>query len=77
MQSSGLKYNPLMGFNPMAASAAQSQSAFKTDQDEADIKQMLDILAQELQKMPADPEMDGLYLSKAFMIKLNAVSHKY
>lgn len=38
---------------------------------------MLEILMQELQKMPSDPEMDGLFLAKPFMIKLNAVSHKY
>ena len=45
--------------------------------DEEQIAQLIQIMTDELQKHPLEPQMDGLYLSKSFMLILNKVSHKF
>ena len=64
-----MKFSLLTGYQP---GSVKTQT-----QDEEDIKQLISIMTDELEKIPCEPEMDGFYLSKAFMLKLNKVSHKF
>ena len=55
----------------------QTNSNLSKDNDEEEIKKMLEILQHELSTYNPNPTMDGLYLDKEFMLKLNKVSHKF
>ena len=49
----------------------------ESQKDDEDIQQLIELLQEELSKLPAEAEFEERYLSKKFMLMLNKTSHKY
>lgn len=65
-----MKYSMLTGVQAVPPKPEVSK-------DDEELQALLSILSDELSTHSAEPEMDGRYLAKPFMLKLNKVSHKF